>query len=637
MRAYTILAALANSKDYLSIEYFMEKLNVSKRTVQNEFSYLRKLSRNNGFSIKTSYGKGYFLTISNSDNFTSFMNKLRPECTIYDEEKLIFNVISLLLLNGNNFDSTSNVAEELQISDTLLYRKMKTVAGYLSTYNLILESRSHYGVRITGSPKHIRKLMLDLYMKGANRFKKATDEQLNNFTNHESMIEEVMKMNELRIGYYEFKTVVCWFKVLVMYISTWNLNRKRKNEIEVKEKGYESIVNIIREIEKEYDIVVEQNELIEAERLLNRSTQSEKNAPSKIEKKELKKELLQFFVSEDKVNKTDYSKDGEFLEQLATHLVFLLDRIDRKITYKNPLLLELCIRYPMIFDSVLKFSEFLKDYVGDVISNDELGFITVHFLNHVEKEKNKQINKYERVAVVCTTGGGVSNLIKTQIISIFPNSLVRTFSFWEESNIELFHPNIIFSVVPLKKAPNVPTIYIKELLTDKDINNIKKVLFLENFPIYKNKDIGRLKNYLELFKSSLIMITETSDYHDLISIMARTLINQGYANKKFERDVLLREEYMSTVYKNGIAIPHPIEMKAKKSAIAVAIVKPEIKTQQDSVKLVFMVCLSTEDFHYYSQISNGLFQLMQDITKIQKIYNNPVLQNVTEVLRSVEE
>ncbi|WP_022797052.1 BglG family transcription antiterminator [Bavariicoccus seileri] len=636
MRAYTILETLANSKDYLSIDYFMEKLNVSKRTVQNEFSYLRKVSRNNGFSIKTSYGKGYFLTIGNSGAFTSFMSKIRPKNEIYDEEKVIFNVISLLLLNGDNFDSTSNIAEELQISDTLLYGKMKTVSGYLSTYNLILERKSHYGVRIIGASKHIRKLMLDLYMKGSKRLKKATDERLNNFTNHELIIEEVIKKNELRIGYYEFTVFVCWFKVLVMYIATWEPNRKRNNKVEAKGERQESIVSIIKEIENEYDINIEQCELIEVEKLLERSTQSEKRSPNLINKNKLKKELLQFFVNEDKANKTDYSKDSEFLEQLATHLVFLLDRIDRKITYKNPLLLELCIRYPMIFDNVLKFSEFLKEYVGENISNDELGFITVHFLNHVEKKKNKQINKYERVAVVCTTGGGISNLIKTQIINIFPTSFVKTFSFWVEKDLELFQPDIIFSVVPLKKAPNVPTIYIKELLTDKDIINIKKVLFLENFPLSKNKVIDSLRNYLVLFKSNLFMITEISDYHDLIRMMARKMIEHGYANKEFERDVLLREEYMSTVYKNGIGIPHPIEMKAQKSAIAVAIVKPEIKTHQGSVKLVFMVCLSTEDFHYYSQISNGLFQLMQDRTKIQKIYNNPVLQNVTEVLRRMD-
>lgn len=113
-------------------------------------------------------------------------------------------------------------------------------------------------------------------------------------------------------------------------------------------------------------------------------------------------------------------------------------------------------------------------------------------------------------------------------------------------------------------------------------------------------------------------------------------MSKGYADDNFQKNVVLREQYMSTVYNNGIAMPHPIEMKGKQSAIAVSVVKPELRVGKRVVRLVFMVCLAKEDFHFYSNISNGLFQLMQDNHKISDIYHKPDLQRIINIFKEME-
>lgn len=39
MRLYSIMNDLLNEKDYLSLDFFMERYQVSKRTIQNDLSY----------------------------------------------------------------------------------------------------------------------------------------------------------------------------------------------------------------------------------------------------------------------------------------------------------------------------------------------------------------------------------------------------------------------------------------------------------------------------------------------------------------------------------------------------------------------------------------------------------------------
>lgn len=639
MRSYRILVALSKAKNYLSLDYFMDELQVSKRTIQNELSYLRKMGKKHGFEIYNAYGRGYALEVLDRELFHAFLQQLLASAAVINEESLLYNELGLLLKGGKDYTTAEELARQLNLSKTLLFNKMKTVADYLTSYRLILERKSHYGIRICGSGQNIRKLMLDLYMRGDNVFKTTTDKYIGNFNKYERLMEDCIRDNHLRIGYYEFQVLIDWLKIWIMYAQLYRSNQELQlifpfdcylNKLPLR------FDTVFLQLQRDYHLSITSEEIKEFKHLVEKSAQNKNSPTIKHDRTSLQKDLTDFFQFYDHQNQTDYSSDTDFLEQLTTHLLFLLDRLDRNINYRNPMLLELCIRYPMIFDAVLEFSLFLKARFGDDISNDELGFIAVHFLNHVEKEKANRLNEYEKVAIICTTGGGVSHLIRRQIISIFPHSQVQTFSFWEEDKLIDFSPNLVFSVVPLKKAPDVPIIYIKELLSARDLSNIKQVLYLDDLHESKSVSLDTADEYFKLFKPKLFIVEDAHQYLSLIKKMAAKMIAQGYVGNEFTEQVLLREHYMSTIFKNGIAMPHPIKMDAKESAIAITVVQNQLYEKGQIVKLIFMVALNQEDFYYYSDISNGLFQLMQNKQKINDIVTHPTLQEVINALKETE-
>lgn len=343
-----------------------------------------------------------------------------------------------------------------------------------------------------------------------------------------------------------------------------------------------------------------------------------------------------FLKKVDDENKTDFSEDQDFIDQLEKHLLLLVGRLDQKVKFKNPMLIELCIKYPLIFDIVLKFSTFFTKRFGYRISVDELAFIAVHFLGHSESNKVKKIERYKKVAVICTTGGGVGNLIRNQIQTIFPNSSVKAYPFWQKEEIEKFNPGIVFSAVPLQESLNIPVIYINELLSSKDLENIRQFLFLNDLG---PKDVSLpdvSKEYLKLFDPLCFSVTSKTDYKEIIKQMGQDLVKKGYGNKKLVDNILLREKYMSTVFKNGIAMPHPIEMNATRSVISVRVVKPEIYENKKKVKLVFLVYLAKNSVKYYNQISNALFQLMKNDNRINKVYQRELFQELMKTLSEME-
>lgn len=638
MRTYLILKTLIDSDDYVTMAFFTSKLNVSKRTIQNELSYLKKEGRDNGYELQNTYGKGYSLKIVDVQDLNHFLNKLNSSESTNVQGHLINDELCILLsTDKRKYTSTSELSEKLGISSTSLYSKVDTISEYLNSYHLKLERKSHYGLRIIGDSSNIRKLMMDLYMHGENRFKNLVDGKVGNYDEYERLVQDSIRNNNLKIGYYEFQIIMCWLRIIVFYKLFFGLADKDDSTItDVKTNliDFSKFGDVLLKLQHNFQFLLSVDEVTEFYHIVDHSSQGDR-IKSNIDRKKLTSELLVFFKRIDKENHTDYSSDKFFLDNLVTHLEFLIARLDEKITYKNPLLLELCIKYSMIFDIVLKLSSFLKDRFGYETSNDELGLIAVHFLNHSEKERKDKINQYEKVAIICTNDGGISELVKTRIQSIFPKSKVRAFPFWDYAETVSFRPNVIFSSVPLKENPDIPVIYIKELLSDKDLDNIKRMLFLNDDSISNNKYSEHATHYLSLIKPELFKVVSANSYSELIDDMSKEMIQKGYAYKNFDKDVALRERYMSTVYKNGIAIPHPIEMDGKKSAISLYIVKPKLVENSKDIKLVFMICLTKNDSNYYKSISNGLFQLMQSDIKIKELYKKSDLNATRSILREL--
>ena len=102
----------------------------------------------------------------------------------------------------------------------------------------------------------------------------------------------------------------------------------------------------------------------------------------------------------------------------------------------------------------------------------------------MEKEKQGKLLSYNRIGIVCSSGGGSAYMIKIQIESLFPQAEVKTFSFLQQDELKTFQPDLIFTIMPLSQEIKTPIIYIKELLDDRDLVKIKQILQCEEYDPY---------------------------------------------------------------------------------------------------------------------------------------------------------
>ena len=100
MRMYLIMQDLLNKNSYLSIDFFVQKYDVSKRTIQNDLSYLMRISPRKGFRLHNKRGSGYLLEITNNELVKDFMETLNEGVSFHVKERPAQILAYLAIQNG---------------------------------------------------------------------------------------------------------------------------------------------------------------------------------------------------------------------------------------------------------------------------------------------------------------------------------------------------------------------------------------------------------------------------------------------------------------------------------------------------------------------------------------------------------
>lgn len=629
MRLCHIMNDLLEAKDYLSLDHFIKTYEVSKRTIQNDLSYLMQMSSRKGYQLHMRRGRGYLLEVTNRELLNDFIKSLESDRLIDTKDRN--KSIAVYLAMQSDYVSMDKVAETFQISKTSVKKEMREVEELLESFHLQLEKKSHYGIRLIGAAHDCKQMLADFFFENNPFLENAMQDILKDFAQVNSLLVNQIEKEDLNINYNELKNVIVWLQITVFYA-----------RIHVEKQMFMTSkpVNAIQRIawkmkemmEACFDIAISAESLQEMEVVLRLNVRAKQ--PTVSFSDQLRQDVDLFLLDIDKLYNTAFSEDQDFKKSLLTHVSLLIERLHQKISYKNTLIKEICIRYPMIFNIAIRFSDMLKEKYNVEVTHDEAGFIATHFAAHMERERKSRILRFNRIGVVCSSGGGSAYLIKLQIESLFSQADVETFSFLQMDELERYHPDLIFTIMPLDRDFAAPVIYIKELLDDLDLMRIRQVLQYDNCD---SLSIADADSYLySIFDRHFFQIRKSDDYLALLQEMAQQIEESGYGGEHYAQYVMERESYMSTIYMNGVCIPHPIEICANRNLISVCILEEPICYEDKQASIIFMVSLTKEDYEVHKDITKKLYQLMNDEKRLQRVLRNRTLEELLIVMKELD-
>ncbi|WP_416175464.1 BglG family transcription antiterminator [Clostridium sp.] len=629
MRLSQIMSDLIYNRDYIPIEYLISKYKVSKRTIQSDISYLMRISTNKGFKIHVKRGKGYLLEVVNDKLFNKFLKTLN-EKNVFKVKERPHQILAFLSVQ-NTYVSMDNIANAFQVSKTLIKHDIKKVEQISKNYNMTLEKKSHHGVRIVCSNRDLKQYMCNKYRDGNVFIKTEVDDVVMNFSDVESELINIMNTEKLNINYNELLNIIVFIKVMI-YISKKETNKPNKDYEFSKSDSIEKVASAIIDIvENRYNVYFGKDDINELIDILKKNIAKQES--DILFTNNLTEDIENCLKRIDKIYDSHFLKDHDLKQFLISHMILLANRYKNKISHKNSFATQLSVVYPMIFDIAIQFCDVFYKKYNIKFSFDEIGFVAMHFAAHMEKEKELKIQSYKKIGVVCTSGGGISYLIKMQLESVFSRSEVKTFSFLQQEELLSYKPDIIFTAVPISYDVNIPVIYIKEFLDDKDLYRIREIIKCDDYNPYTL--INEKPTYYSYFSKEFFNIVEDDSYEHLIRNMAEDLEKKGYGKKGYADMVMEREKFVSTVYLNGVCIPHPIETDALKNAISVSILKNPFLSNGREVRIVFMICLKKEQVEIYKDITKKLCQLMREPKYLERLVSVKFFEEFIAVMKEI--
>lgn len=615
MRELRVINILLSAYPYpVKMSELIAEIGLSERTVRDIIRSLEKSGEQYGFRIKMIRGQGYLLQIEDEASFERYQEQGHFKSSMIDLDNKEDRQRYLLfcLLQNNSFTSMEKLADEMGISRSTVVSDLKEVEQRLAHFSLTLNRRAHYGMRIEGDEQNYRKAFSHFVLNNSEFIKPAEEfEQFQREFNSDelrSYLLQVLREKELKISDVFLNNIVTHIFILLFRVTKNNFIVTGQKLPKTPEPLYRDIAQKIAAwIYKFYEISLPSDEIDYLALHISGKTIMEHISLDK--KKQLKEGISSILQRLDEEFLTSFNEDEHLREALLLHMFPLLNRLYYNLQLNNPLVEDVYSQYANVFVISFRFAEIIEEEYGFWMSRDEAGYVALHFATHLERMKQRKLEQFKRIAVICSTGGGSAQLIRLKLESVFPNASVITASENEMDEIAKKPIDLILTTVPLEMdITDKPVIHIKHLLDDSEVHRIKEIIAIQinhTQPSYKFID------FRELFRPELFHLNGPDQYMNLLTERCEEIVQYGFAEAEFIEQVLVREEKFTTIYTHGVAGPHPMRMSAIKDCINVTILPKPIVNEGKSAQFIFVINLRAGQLFLHKEISKLLLLMME--------------------------
>lgn len=582
MRQFTILQELKNNV-YSSKSHLMEQCNIKDRTLRKEIMNLNAVADTPWIAMKK--GSGYYV------KDLEFLEKLlitKSELPIENRE---FHIIKYLVLEYKGID-IFDLADELFVSEATIEKDILLVKKKVSQYTNLSLERKKERIYLLGDEKARRSLLCELLVEESLKHDFNISVFNNCFVNI-NLIEIQDIVTSVFSKYaISFNDMVLLNIVLHIAIAT-----ERRADMETFRKGdngQEKDIDtqitreILNQIETIYNIKYLDSEvqyltmLIKGKRTF---VHQGEDILYNTHFMDITTELVTYIYDSYGI---DFRKDEELFQDLSIHIHGMHERILSQVTTHNVLLEKIKKNYPFVFELGVTLSQRYMQMTQLQMNESEIGFIVLHLVCAFERLE-KAYRKL-KIIIVCATGYSSSKIVEVKIHNAFHDKVqvIKTCSIQEFYKTDKSEYDIIITTVPIEIG-NAEMLVCSPFFNQEDMNKLENTIKLFNKDHHLHKKISFFEQ--DLFFDHLDLVTK----EEVITFLGNQLYDKEYVNETYIQSVLNREELSSTAYKEGIAIPHAMQMESSKTVVVVAILKKPIPWGKYKVQIVFLLSFKEKD------------------------------------------
>lgn len=478
----SLLNYLLNRRDFVPGTELSAVLGVSTKTVSRIVKHVNEQSTN-GMIIESQRGRGYRL---NSSNYFAQrdLNAEAGKPGVLSSVERRDEIIKRLLITAPQQYRINDLWGKFYISESAIAVDVRTLRSMLAKFDLDL-ARSADVIWVSGTETDIRRAMASLLVTDddiANGQFMHADHTVQQrdvaFVSHQ--LDLIEDLTHAQVPYpYSVNLFTHLYILIERFRGVGALidEGEQGNADEALMEHHQEITQVCEKVIGNFDAYLGTAlPRIEVYYLYEYLTSSRIDFaqldPHEIpdDVRELTYELIDH-VAEDPAFRT-IDKQALFAH-LSLHMKPLMNRLRNNIRVANNLLEQIKLEYPYLFSKVSDACRELERRHGLArIDDEELGFITVHFAQAVERAP-MPLN----LLLVCTTGLGTAQLLQAKIAKRFSGfNIVETVSSRNLAQTLAKYSDIdlVVSTVRLPDEVAAPTLVVSAMLTTEDQDRLEQ-------------------------------------------------------------------------------------------------------------------------------------------------------------------
>lgn len=623
-----------NQNQFLTARQLAEVLNISERTVRSYIRRMEPVITENGGEILAKQGNGYRLVLRRPVQFAVLAgipgteHAPRSGSLPDSAQERRRYLMTRLLLESETLDP-EETADRLYVSTSTLKKELSQLKGMLEEYGLSFTG-GHKGVAIAGDETNRRALIMDYF------FRSSPFNSIQEYMDHSGYFDDVpteqllrMILDESRQFGLRLSDIMVQNVLLHLALSL----KRTQSGLRLEPAPVSEEFRECSEFRASAAIFSRLSEMSGMEfpmeeisyLALHLSGKGSWTGPSsQPDDSQLEQEVMTVLsqLAEDGVMQLE--EDQQLIQSLLEHLRPMVVRLQRGLPQKNPLTQTILEDQPALMKTIRKYFGAMPSLRRFDIDDDEWAYLALHVMAALERQKEK---RKLQVLVVCATGYGSSQLLKSRLMKNFSDSLhiVTETGYYEMSDDILQGIDLIISSVNIGPVIfGVPFIHVSVFLSDEDVQNIQQFIDkaesgYERRELPKHRSSTRIQQ--EIFdcyfcEEDFRVLPGHPDRDQVVSDLVETLAcyeNDSFADHMREQ-IRLRSQMGSVVFSDTIAVPHPAVPLSKVARMAVALIPEGLYWNEThpSVRFIFLMSPSYVENRNLPKVTGAIVSLMEE-------------------------
>ena len=621
--------------------------DISERTLR---TYVRRINEElEGVArVHRHRGGGYSLRIDDERAWGAWRETNRREgvhaMPSTPAERVAYLVNDLVM--RRSWITLDDLSEMLFVSKSALSNDLHDVERRLAQFNLTLEKRPRYGLRVSGTEMSRRLCLASSAMEadqsvqvGAGRadlFSFGGEADSKGFNQIAACVDAVLVESDFHINPVAHQNLLVHISIALFRIEEGCYVPMPEERLEAIGQTHEFEVahSIACKIGERLGIELPGEEVAYiAIHLAGKQTlyDEDENGRNIVISDEVWSVVTDMLESVWAAFRFDFRNDLELRMNLARHIVPLSVRLRYNMTLKNPLLSDIRSRYPLAWSMATCSCEEIERHWGGPLSDDEIAYLALAFALALERTRGETPRK--NVLVVCASGAGSARLLEYRCRKEFGEYIdtITTCDALHLDDTDFSRIDYVFTTVPIHRTLPVPVREVSHFFDASEVEGVRQLLRSGD----KTDLIGR---YFDrgLFFTHL----DCSTKEEVLNVLCDAASARG-VDASFKELVFKREEAAATSFGNNVAMPHPLEVASAQTFVTVGLLDRPVAWDGAGcpVSAVFLIAFSRGRGREADRELDNFFGILSDLfldeDAIKRLVREQTWETLIDVLGTV--